>query len=258
MFRTILFQKLRIKISSTHLDVRFSRVEGEMGCGNGATGNFRGKVRAEEVAGGVWIWRAGLPKTFPNMTFILSFRIWYRIWQDHRQLLAESTKWIIGPQEGTVVEAKWELWRGTEFGAFLKQVQGSFWSTMHLFSMLQNSALLSNHDSISDSTQPSVDSVSPPLLVLDYNARSRMLEALSKVCYRMSDRATYKHLCRKSPVVTYLTKWRKHSLARRLRKWDLSVNFLVNWMLSKKIFYWSPQVLILSELCYTVLVNTLT
>lgn len=116
MFRTILFQKLRIKISSTHLDVRFSRVEGEMGWGNGATGNFWGKVRAEEIAGGVWIGRAGLPKTFPNMPFILSFRICYRIRQDHRQLLAESTKWIIGPQEGTVVEAKWELWRGRVWG----------------------------------------------------------------------------------------------------------------------------------------------
>lgn len=229
-----------------------------MGWGNGATGNFWGNVRAGEIAGGVWIGRAGLPKTFPNTPFILSFMICYRIWQDHRHLLAESTKRIIGPQEETVVEAKWELWRGTEFGAFLKQVQGSFWSTMHLFSMLQNSALLSNHDSISNSMQPFVDSVSPPLLVLDYTVRSRMLQALSKVCYLTSDRALHKHLCRKSPVVAYLTKWRKHSLARRLRKWDLSVNFLVNWMLSKKIFHWSPQVLILSELCYTVLVNTLT
>lgn len=116
----------------------------------------------------------------------------------------------------------------------------------------------SNHGSISNSTQPFVDSVSPPPLVLDYSVRSRMLQALSEVCYLTSDRAMYKHLCRKSPVVTYLTKWSKHSLARRLRKWDLSVNFLVNWMLSKKIFYWSPQALIFSDLCYTVLVNTLT
>lgn len=176
MFRTILFQKLRIKISSTHLDVRFSRVEGEMGWGNGAKGNFWGNVRAGEIAGGVWIGRAGLPKAFPNVPFILSFMICYRNWQDHRHLLAVSTKWITGPQEGTVVEAKWELWRVTEFGAFLKQVQGSFWSTMHLFSMLQNSALLSNHDSISNSTQPFVDSVRPPLLVLDYGVRSRMLQ----------------------------------------------------------------------------------
>ena len=98
MFSTILLQNLRIKIFSTHLDLRFSRVER----GNQA----RRQCQRQFLSGGlswgngrgVWTESAGVPKTFPDIPFILSVTACHQVCLDHRSLLAVSTKWIMDTQ----------------------------------------------------------------------------------------------------------------------------------------------------------------